>query len=333
MRTLFIIIVLALLGMFGIANADAPTWQPIATELLAREKPGYGGLCGVAVERKTGHLYVNVSDRGLYRSKDHGKTWERVGDEVKGRTETPGCMQLDPTGATNRVLLPTVYGGPVALGTTAGDPWQRLDAKATHVDWCAMNWTGAPKLVMALKHESGGVLLVSQGGGKSFEEAGKGFGYAWVFDGETAVVSAVKGPEHPNGAILRTSDGGHTLHEVAEYSPVGLPRWHDKGLYWVVQGALIRSEDKGATWTRVSDLAEGQFGPIFGKTSKDLFVLTRQGIVSSADGGATWSKPIPLPDWKGFSQLTWIDYDPTSDTLYAMKMTSDLFKLEHPLGK
>src|SRR5205814_279850 len=39
-------------------------WKPLTTELIANEKPGYGGLCGVAVERESGDLYLNVSDKG-----------------------------------------------------------------------------------------------------------------------------------------------------------------------------------------------------------------------------------------------------------------------------
>ena len=88
-------------------------WQPVTTELLKKEKPGYGGLSGVAVDHATGHIFVDVSDRGVFRSTDLGQTWERVGGVIKGRTETPGCLQLDPTGKTRRVLMATVYGGPV----------------------------------------------------------------------------------------------------------------------------------------------------------------------------------------------------------------------------
>ena len=56
-------------------------WQPVTTELLKKEKPGYGGLSGVAVDHATGHVFVDVSDRGVFRSTDRGQTWERVGAE------------------------------------------------------------------------------------------------------------------------------------------------------------------------------------------------------------------------------------------------------------
>ncbi len=51
--------------------------------------------------------------------------------------------------------------------------------------------------------------------------------------------------------------------------------------------------------------------------------------MESRDGGASWGKPIALPnEVKGGGALTWIDYDPTREVLYAMRMGSQLYKLE-----
>ena len=67
------------LGFFLLASTvrGADEWQPVATELLAKEKTGFGGLTGVAVDRATGTLYICLSDDGLFRSTDQGKSWER----------------------------------------------------------------------------------------------------------------------------------------------------------------------------------------------------------------------------------------------------------------
>ena len=43
-------------------------------------------------------------------------------------------------------------------------------------------------------------------------------------------------------------------------------------LYWVVAGALIASKDRGKSWTKLSDLKDGRFGPVFGKGADHLFV-------------------------------------------------------------
>src|SRR6187397_1350822 len=142
-------------------------WQPVTAELLKKERPGYGGLSGVAVDHATGHIFIDVSDRGVFRSSDMGKTWERLGmGVIKGRTETPGCLQLDPTRKTRRILMATVYGGPVAVGSSDKGEWRMLDKTSMHVDWCVGDWTDPElKLLLALKHESGGMLLRSRDGG------------------------------------------------------------------------------------------------------------------------------------------------------------------------
>jgi photosystem II stability/assembly factor-like uncharacterized protein len=316
-------------------QSDGATWQPVTAALIEREKPGYGGLCGVLVDHSNGAVIVDLSDRGLYRSADGGKNWEPLGTErINGRTETPGCMMLDPTGKSDRLLLPTVYGGPVALGTKRGDAWKRLNSKAMHVDWCVMDWKSpTPKLVLTLKHESGGVLLRSNDGGQSFTEVGPGYGPAWVFDERTAVAAKVGPNGQPAGGSVRTKAGGATFEPCGDYSPFALPHLHGDTLYWLVEGGLIRSSDQGATWTKVCDLKDGRYGPVFGKSEREMFVLTRTGVLATTDGGKTWAPAIPLPDWKGFSNLTWLDYDPKHDALYAMKMTSDLYRLDHPLPR
>lgn len=327
MRFTFTIVCLAVIYPSGY-SAD---WQPVTAELLRAEKPGYGGLCGVAVDRSTGHLFVNVSDRGMFRSTDQGKTWDRHGPEAfKGRTETPGCLVLDPTGKTKRVLMATVYGGPVLVGSTSDEKWRSLDNASTHVDWCAADWSDPDlNFLLAFKHESGGLLLRSRNGGKTFDEVGKGYGPAWVFDANTAVVALAKTKDRPKGGIVRSTDGGKTFQPVAESSPLWPPRWHGDSLYWLADGTLIKTTNRGETWDKVCDLKDGRLGPVFGKNAKHLFVLTGAGVVESTDGGKTWEKPVAVPnELKGVSPLTWLDYDPLADTLYVMKMGSELYRLK-----
>ena len=119
------------------------------------------------------------------------------------------------------------------------------------------------------------------------------------------------------------------LENVVEVRARALPRWHGGKLYWLVEGSLIATADKGESWQKVGDLKDGRFGPIFGKDGKHLFALTGAGIVESTDGGMSWSKPIALPkSMGGVSTLSWIEFDPVHDALYVMKMGSDLYRLD-----
>jgi hypothetical protein len=319
--------------LFFAPSVRAADWQPIATDLLAREKTGFGGLCGVVVDHATGRLFVNLSDRGVFTSSDHGKTWERLGKEpFKGRTEDPGCFLLDPTGKTNTLLLPLVYGGPLMFGAADKGDWRTAEKSTVHIDWCAADWTDPDrKFLLVLKHEANGQMLRSMDGGKTWTDLGKGFGPAWVFDGNTAVAAKLKTKDNPKGGIVRTTDGGKTWSPVADFSPnpIALPRWHGRSLHWLADGALHVSSDSGATWEKIGTVKDPVYGPMFGKSAKQLFVLTKAGIVESTDGGKSWGAPIPAPkEMKGVAGLTWLECDPNSDTLYMMKMGSDLYMMK-----
>jgi hypothetical protein len=315
---------LSLLTLAGVVRAAE--WEAVTTELLRTEKPGFGGLSGVAVDHQTGAVYIDLSDKGVYRSTDQCKSWQRFGSAFKGRTETPGCLLLDPVGKSKRLLAATVYGGPVALFD--GEDWKFLDKKFTHVDWCALDWGDpAPKLVLALKHESGGVLLVGHGD-KEVKEAGKGFGPAWVFDDRTAVVAETKTKDRPKPGLLRTTDGGTTFKPCGDHAAQALPKWRDGVLYWLTDGGIITTADRGETWKQLCVLKDGRYGPVFGKDAKQLLVLTKDGVVESDDGGANWSATRALPkDLKGVGPGAWLEYDPENDVLYVMKMGSELFRM------
>lgn len=308
-------------------RATSQDWQPVTEALILAEKPGFGKLCGVAVDHKTGELFINLSDKGFYRSNDAGQSWMKIGTPIKGRTETPGCFMLDPFGG-KRFVSALVYGAPIVVSPDRGETWTTLDKKSTHVDWCAVDWSDPElKFILTLKHEAADLLLVSHDGGKSFDEVGKGYGPAWIFDKQTAVVAQAKSKANPKPGLLRTTDAGKTFQPVAEYHAKALPRWHKDTLYWLTEGALIKTNDQGKSWTKIGDFKGGLFGPIFGKSDKHLFVLAQNGILESTDGGASWQKAIPVPkEMKSVANLAWMEYDPTRDTLYVMKMGSELYR-------
>ncbi|MSQ93452.1 MAG: hypothetical protein EXR98_02725 [Gemmataceae bacterium] len=310
-----------------VASSPAQDWQPVTEALIVAEKPGFGKLCGVAVDHQTGHVTINLSDKGLYRSTDQCKSWQRIGMPFKGRTETPGCLMLDPFGG-KRLVSALVYGASILVSSDRGETAKALDKKSMHVDWCAVDWSDADmKFILTLKHESGDLLLVSRDAGKTFDEVGKGYGPAWIFDNQTAVVAQAKSKAILKPGLLRTTDAGKTFEPCGDFHAKALPRWHKDTLYWLVEGELISSRDQGKSWQPIGNLKGGRFGPIFGKSADHLFVLTQAGIVESTDAGKSWSKAILAPKgMKSVAPLSWVEYDPLSDTLYIMTMGSELYR-------
>ena len=316
--------------------AEEPVWQPKVTPLLKQEKTGFGGLCGLVVNHKTGEVWINLSDRGMFHSADQGQTWKRVSEaQPTGRTETPGCWLLDPTGQSSKMVTALVYGSPIAVTSDQAVTWKFLDGKSSHVDWCAVDWsTSEPRFILTLKHEADGLLLSSTDGGKSFREVGTGFGTGWIFDGKTAVVSQVKTKDGPAPRLVRTTNAGQTFQPSGDFHPVGigsaqaLPKWQDGKLYWLTDSGLIVTSDQGQTWENRGLIKDALYGPIFGKSPRHMFVLTRGGVVESHDGGKAWSAPLAAPKaMQGIGGLSWLEYDPQHDMLYLMKMGSDLYQL------
>jgi len=326
------LLAIAFLLLFPALDAAAD-WEQVTVDLLKSEKTGYGGLCGLLVDHLTGTVFIDLSDRGLCCSTDQGKTWKPTSQIiVKGRTEWPGCLMFDPTGKSQRMISAFVYGAPIGVSADHGKTWDFMNSRSSHIDWCAANWDEPDlKFLLALKHESGDLLIGPRHGGKSFEDVGKGYGPAWVFDAKTAVVAETKTKSRPKPRLLRTDDAGTTFKPVGEYSTRALPRWRGNTLYWIVDNGLIASTDTGKTWKILGELKDGRFGPVFGKDDNQMFVLTGSGIVESRDGGANWSKPLEMPkEVKTGSPLTWIEYDPVNNNLYGMKMGSQLYRYVRP---
>ena len=113
-------------------------------------------------------------------------------NDAKGRTETPGCFQIDPTGKTKRLLMrDRVRRARSRSGRRTSPSGGRSTRPAFTSIGASADWSDPDlKFLLALKHESGGLLLRSRDGGKTFDEVGKGYGPAWVFDADTAVVHA-----------------------------------------------------------------------------------------------------------------------------------------------
>ena len=298
-------------------TSTAGEWTNISDATTATVKPGYAGpTAGVVADRVTGDVFMVVSDQGLWRSSDHGATFARCdGGAIGGRCETGWALQVDPAG--KRLACFMIYGSS-AMTTDGGATWSKF--KVTHLDFGAVDWADTGKRLLAIRHESGGVLTTSDDAGATWKDLDKGFGGCGVLDHSTFLATKEKEP-----GIFRSTDSGATWTKVSDEKPFApVPVVVDGAAYWPAGKSLLVSRDKGATWTAMS--AEATHGPVFGKDSTHFIVAGKAGISETLDGGKTWQLAAPLP--AGFTtnrvgpNYAW---DPKANIFYASTMTKPTF--------
>jgi photosystem II stability/assembly factor-like uncharacterized protein len=285
-------------------------------------KPGtYGPTAGVVVDRANGDVFMVVSDYGLWRSSDHGKTFARVDDKtIGGRCETGWALQADPAG--KRLFCFMIYGSS-AMTTDGGKTWAK--SKVSHLDYGGVDWEDTGKRLLAVRHEAGGMLTTSDDGGATWKDLEKGFNNCGVLDRSTFVATKAK-----EKGIWRSTDTGTTWTEVSTNTPpAGAPVVFKSVTYWPTGKGVLTSKDKGATWSDLGAPVDAMFGPMLGKDANHLVVVGKAGFQESKDGGKTWQLAAPLPAGFGAGRVgpnyAW---DHQANIFYASTMSKPTFKFE-----
>jgi photosystem II stability/assembly factor-like uncharacterized protein len=309
-----------LLGLVAPWLAGAAEWVNISDPVTSQVKPGYAGpTAGVVVDRASGAVFMVVNDQGLWKSTEQGLNFKRVDQQnIGGRCETGWALQADPAG--QRLFCFMIYGSS-ALTTDGGQTWMK--SKASHFDFGAVDWEDTGKRLLALRHESGGVLATSADGGASWQDLGKGYSGCGVFDRQTFVATREK-----EAGIFRSVDAGATWTQVATHTPAAAaPVVFQKTGYWCTGKGILVSRDKGATWSWLGTPVEAMYGPFFGRDERHFVVVGKSGFQETKDGGQTWQLAAPLPPGFGIQRVgpnyAW-DYQ--ADIFYASTMTKPTLK-------
>lgn len=312
------------------ASAFAGEWVNISDPVTSLLKPGYGGpTAGVVADRVSGDVFMVVSDLGLWRSSDHGGAFARCDDRaIGGRCETGWALQADPAG--KRLACFMIYGDS-AMTTDGGKTWSKF--KTSHLDFGAVDWVDTGKRLLAIRHESGGLLTTSDDGGTTWKDLAKGFSGCGVFDRTTFIATKEKEP-----GIFRSTDAGVTWAQVfAETPSAAVPVVFKGNAYWCDGTGILTSTDNGATWNRSASGSQDKpysmiYGPMFGEESAQHYVVVgKAGFLETKDGGKTFNLAAPLP--AGFTiarvgpNFAW---DPRTDVFYASTMTKPTFKFQRP---
>ena len=309
---------LALLAL-SIAT-HAAEWTNISDATTAPLKPGYGGpTAGVVVDGADGAVSFIVSDLGLWRSADHGAIFARCDDKaIGGRCETGWALQGDPAG--KRLACFMIYGGS-AMTADGGKTWTKW--KTSHLDFGAVDWADTGKRLLAIRHESGGLLTTSDDAGATWKDLEKGFASCGVFDHATFVATREKEP-----GIFRSTDTGATWAKVSDEKPsAGVPVVFEGAAYWPTGKGVVVSRDKGATWSALAPV-DATHGPLF-QSAEHFVVVGKGGFSETKDAGKTWQPAAPLPASFTANRVgPNFAWDAKADIFYASTMTKPTFKFE-----
>jgi len=294
-------------------------------------------ICGLAVDRTNGDVYIVPihgefmhlvgCSRGVWKSRDHGATFEKTGENDTGGGA--GCwasMNMDPAGG--RLAVFSMYGA-VALTLDGGVSWRRLKSisEAT-TDWGDLDWSDPQaQTIMQTNHERSPGIHVSSDGGQTWQGLVPDRSYKTglgVFDSRTIL-------HIETNHIERSEDLGKTWTTVAKEGLKTIVLRKFKGVgYLIGDKGLLVSADKGKTWTVQGSAIDDptvSAGPYFGRDENHIFIGGRRGIHESTDGGKTWTV-TPLPEacmaklreadsGKGSPIDVTIGCDSKADILYA----------------
>src|SRR5581483_8932816 len=297
-----------------------------------------------------GHAYGPNSDRGVYRSKDGGQTWQKVLD----RGPTIGAADLAIAMDKPNVLFAAMWeahrppwstyppitgrGSGLFRSTDGGNTWQLLTGNGLPAgEWgragvaVARGTHGRRVYAVIEAHDAG--LYRSDDGGDSWTRVNKDpriTSRAWYFSSITADPNDPDVVYIPNVALYKLSDGGESISIVR-----GAPGGDDYHQLWVDpansrhmvlgtdQGTSI-SIDGGVTWSTWYNQPTAQFYHV---VTDNAFPYHVYGAQQDSGTAATVSQTdhgeIDTRDWftVGGSESGYIAIDPKDPNIFYVTGT------------
>ncbi|WP_224484901.1 WD40/YVTN/BNR-like repeat-containing protein [Robertkochia aurantiaca] len=271
-------------GVWKTENAGT-TWTPLFDDQSSYSTgcitldPSNPEVVWVGTGENVGGRHVAYGD-GVYRSKDGGKTWENLGLK---NSEHISEIIVHPE---NSDVVWVAAQGPLWSKGGERGLYKTTDGGKTWKQTLGDNeWTGVTDIMIDPRDPD---LL-----------------YAATWDRHRTVAALMGGG--PGSGIHKSTDGGETWTELTNGLPtsnmgkIGIaisPQQPDV-IYAAIEldlteGAVYRSEDRGASWTKMSNTVSGGTGPhyyqeLYASPHKfDRLYLMNVRVLTSEDGGKTF---------------------------------------------
>ncbi|MGJ5813890.1 SBBP repeat-containing protein [Paludibaculum fermentans] len=283
-----------------------------------------------ASQRGPEALQGSNAGRNFYKTTDGGQHWEVLGAGLENTLVIPGTVTVSPVDS-NILYAATQHG--VFRSADGGASWANVFPSKSLSN--VVVDPSDPGHLVAFASVSGGCSsFVSRDSGASWTQRPLTEFCGFVFDpadsrnayatgayglqysrdgGDTWTTSSMQGlvvfarpaidtVDHntlyiaTREGVLRSEDAGVTWKRVSQSYFTGvLAEPGSRGVLYATNGSsLSRSTDGGGTWTSVrSGYVQGMMFDPSG--GKTLYLRTGTGFVSSRDGGVTWEPPVPMP--------------------------------------
>ncbi|HKQ05164.1 MAG TPA: glycoside hydrolase [Blastocatellia bacterium] len=261
-------------GMYKTTDAGK-TWKHLgldATRQIGRVlvDPKNANIVFVAA---LGHVYGANAERGVYRTRDGGATWEKV----LFKNENVGAIDLAFDPQDSRVVYATLW-------NTRRPPWS----------------------IYAPSYGPGGGVFKSTDSGTTWQPLVNGLptervgriGLAATPTNRNRIYAIV---DAKAGGLYRSDDAGATWTLISEDKRIYGRGWYfckvvadpkNADIVYVSNTSVYRSTDAGKSWTAIKGAPGGDDYHqlwIYPDDPSRMILASDQGAVVSEDGAATWS--------------------------------------------
>ena len=239
----------------------------------------------------TGKLWSDSDDRGVYKTTDGGKSWNKI---LKGGNASTGCSMLSMSSRDSKTLYAGMWdfrrqgwtfrsGGDSPTAPSASALYKSVDGGATWTDlnqqsaeglpakpWGRIAVTAAPSnpdVVYALIESTRSALFRSSDAGKTWQERDRSQMMVWrPFYFANLIVDPKDENKvyKPGGGLIASNDGGSSFSFIGggahgDFHDVWIDPANTTELIASDDGGVWYSHDAGNKWLKANNLPISQF--------------------------------------------------------------------------